>query len=205
MLSVILTFVITRTDPMMYALQQSMRLPGIVIDVGANGGQQTTMALNANRRVLSIECLASAYVDLLKRFEGNPNVTLVHTCVGSNTGLNVLNLADDSSDLIKRNIENGPEYAKAKRSHNERARNRQHVLTVRLGDIVREPVALLKIDTQGFEYDVLLGAQSIMQTSAPVVMFEHTKHFEKNGDPFGFLRRDYDCEHWGGDFICVHK
>ena len=199
----ILTILTLSMDPMMYALQKSTHLPGIAVDVGANGGGQTNMALKMDRKVLAVECLASAYSFLLTMFEKNENVTLVHICAGSETGLNILNLADDSSSIFKSNIQHGAEYKKAMRLHNINAHNRQHVVTVRLDDIVSEPVAVLKIDTQGFEYNVLLGAQSILKKYRPVVMFEHDSNFQKNGNPLTFFQDNYNCKRMGGDYVCV--
>lgn len=136
-------------------------------------------------------------------FQSNANVTLIHTCVGSDISLKKLNLADDSSSMLKSNIENGPEYQKAKRFHNIKAHSRQDVLVVRLDDIVNVPVALLKVDTQGYEYNVLLESNSILQKYRPVVVFEHDHKFKKNGDPLTFFKHNYNCERMGQDEVCV--
>ena len=79
---------------MAYALQLVRDRPGVVIDVGANNGKQSMMAVLARRRRFAIECLSSAYTDLLHIFRNvsADNITIVHACAGRKLELSVLNL-----------------------------------------------------------------------------------------------------------------
>lgn len=183
-------------------LQLAQRLPGIVIDIGANGGHETKLALTNGRKVLAIECLSSAYADLLKRFGAIHSVVLLHVCAGAHTSVRTLHLADDSSSLIANNIASGPERQKALRSHNKLRNNREMIVTVPLDDLVDNStqVAMIKMDVQGFEPQVMQGAANIIQRHHPVLIYEDNSQFTKESAirlPFG-----YQCTTVNGDKVC---
>jgi FkbM family methyltransferase len=159
--AIIVSHVCCDPQSMLAGLKLAQNKPGIVVDVGANGGGETNMALQHNRAVFAVECLAQAYNYLLDMFVDTKNVTLIHACAGGKTEVKILNLADDSSSLIRKNVASGMELQKARRIHNKRRHNIEHVIVVPLDNLVTTPVALMKIDVQGFEGDVLRGAQQI--------------------------------------------
>ena len=88
-------------------------------------------------------------------------------------------------------------------------------------------VSVLKIDTQGFEWNVLQGATALIGKHRPVILFEHEDHYHKNalqmrrqmGDffdrrsydlyiPTGELLRSFDFRniaHFHGDVIALPK
>ena len=176
-------------------------LKGVVIDVGANGGSETHMALAMGREVVAIECLASAYTELLHEFGSNPNVTLLHICAGEATSFMTLHLADDSSSLIKGNIAHGAELQKAQRAHNVAKLNRETVVVAAMDDLVKNtPVALIKIDVQGFEPQVLRGARGILAAYQPVLIYEDFFHA---GPARNFrLPKKYVCKTVNQDKVC---
>ncbi len=62
-------------------------------------------------------------------------------------------------------------------------------------------IALMKIDCEGFEYNVLLGAKHILQTDRPVLFIELHPHAmaalgHSVSDIFEFLRPFYTLEFW---------
>ena len=61
------------------------------------------------------------------------------------------------------------------------------VKTERLDDVVAHPVALVKIDVEGAELQVLRGAQRTLQEHRPVVVFEHGLG---SADHYGTAPRD---------------
>ena len=193
---------------MAYALQLVRDRPGVVIDVGANNGKQSMMAVLARRRVFAIECLSSAYTDLLRIFRNvsADNVTIVHACAGRKLELSVLNLADDSSSLFQHNIGMGREAEKHTLVMQRESRSTEAALVLPLDLLFRtETVVLVKVDTQGAEESVLGGMQRILQQH-PVVMYEETNRFIRAAGssytdgmvllrPLGYTCKSF-CEKW---------
>ena len=75
-----------RQCPLMTALlNEAAAKDGMVIDVGANGGCEVAAALHRGRRVLGVECLHSAFAELLAAPE-IANATIVNGCASNRTG-----------------------------------------------------------------------------------------------------------------------
>ena len=201
LLVVCLCEVRSESEQMLHGLRLANGKPGIVIDVGANGGTETLLALKANRTVLAVECLSTAYMELQKMFVvHHDRVTLIHMCAGSHIEMKTLHLADDSSSLYASNIAGGKERVKASRRHNRNRGNKEVVISIPLDSIVQMPVALIKVDVQGFEGDVLLGSKRLIETYKPVLVYEDTPSFiqSKIDLPIG-----YSCRRVGGDQVCL--
>lgn len=201
LLAIIVSHVFCDTQSMLAGLKLAQNKPGIVVDVGANGGGETIMALQHNRTVFAVECLASAYNDLLEMFVNTKNVTLIHACAGEKTEMKILHLADDSSSLIHKNVASGEELQKSRRVHNMRRHNIEHVIVVPLDNLIRTPVALMKIDVQGFESQVLKGAERIISNYKPVLVYEATPEFSKRSVD---LPTGYICHANGSDQVCQY-
>ena len=183
-------------------LRRARRLEGIVVDVGANGGKETRLALEHGRSVVAVECLSDAYMQLLESFAENSKVSVLHVCDGTKTAVMTLNLADDSSSLIAENIAHGKELEKASRTHNTRRNNREMAVVAALDNLIEKStrVALIKIDVQGFESAVLQGASRIIEENLPVLIYEDAAHFDK-GAAFT-LPSVYTCETVNMDKVC---
>lgn len=73
------------------------------------------------------------------------------------------------------------------------------------------PVDFLKIDTEGMEFDVLLGAQALISRCKPVIYFEDKGHSERYGYPIGQCRRFLEVMGYklalvdGSDYLMVSK
>ena len=187
---------------MIKGLRRARHLEGIVIDVGANNGHETRLALAHDRNVIAVECLADAYTALLNEFAKNTKVSVLHVCAGTETSVMTLHLADDSSSLIAENIAHGAELKKAQRSHNIERNNRETVVVAALDTLIKKSikVALIKIDVQGFEPAVLQGASRIIAENLPVLIYEDTPSFSKGGKIT--IPDMYTCETVRGDKVC---
>ena len=82
-----------------------------------------------------------------------------------------LHLAQDSSSLISNNVAEGIERVKANIQAESGSRT-ENVVVMPLDRFVNKEVALMKIDTQGFEYHVVLGLQHTIRKFAPVITYE---------------------------------
>jgi len=183
-----------RADSMSTALEL-LHQPGVVIDVGANGGQQTRAALDAGHTVFAFECLPSAYEVVRKMFEGNLQAHVINACVSNQTGLGTLHLAGSSSSLFAENLENPQEQRKAQREAHKSVR----VVRVPLDELIDRsagPISLIKVDVQGAEYEVISGAQRLLRRDLPVVLYEDSgnmgavdpKHYPRGFRTSGSVR-----------------
>lgn len=72
-------------------------------------------------------------------------------------------------------VENAPAYSGLRPRPYDRpdvALKNIRVQVVRVDDVVRHAVSLIKLDVEGGEYDALLGAQRTMSIHRPVIIFE---------------------------------
>ncbi len=72
-------------------------------------------------------------------------------------------------------VENAPAYSGLRQREYDRpdvALKRIRVRVVRVDDLVRHPVALIKVDVEGGEYHALLGAARTIALGRPTIIFE---------------------------------
>ncbi len=138
--------------------------PNTVVDVGANKGQ---FALFARRyfpgcRVLAFEPLPGPAERFRRLFRADSQVRLFELAIGPEAREATMHVSarEDSSSLLpigaaQSEIFPGTEQAGV-----------HSIRMARLGDILTEddiaPPALLKIDVQGFEQEVLLGSDALL-------------------------------------------
>jgi FkbM family methyltransferase len=137
---------------------------GTVLDVGANRGQ---FALWARERfptaaLHSFEPLAEARSKLTQLLAQDPQVTIYGAAVGSTSGRVKMNVAatDHSSSVLEITTRQAQTFPGTHKVTEE------EVDVVRLDDVfspgaLRPPV-LLKIDVQGYELEVLRGAERLL-------------------------------------------
>ncbi len=133
----------------------------LVFDVGAakGGYAQELREFKYSGRIVSFEPIAAAYAELQAASSGDDRWTCVHSALGSSAGRQTINIASnsDSSSLLPMT-----------ESHTQAAPQVTYVATeevevARLDDVADrylEPdtAAFLKLDTQGFERQVLSGS-----------------------------------------------
>src|SRR5690606_9362678 len=138
----------------------------LVLDVGAarGGYAQQLRSFGYTGRIVSFEPLEAAYADLARLVAGDRAWTAHHVAVGAKAGEANINVASnsDSSSLLP-----------MLDSHRAAAPQVDYVGTqvvqlARLDDLVGTEVSaarapFLKIDTQGFERDVLAGAPATLE------------------------------------------
>ena len=141
-----------------------------------------TAALRQGRRVVGVECLESAYHELLHtpHIQEHPNATLLHVCASNRIRMAELNIASDSSSLIAANVAAGRELKKVPKV----GRVREPVVLAPLDKLLPpgERVAVIKVDVQGAEYEVLQGLLQTISRDHPVIGYEDTSDFKKNGE-----------------------
>lgn len=142
-----------------------------VLDVGANVGQFASLLRSAGYRgrIVSVEPLAGAFAQLQRRSGEVSAWTAVNAAVGAEVGETVIHVAEDSysSSILPATATQRTAAPRSAPIGEETVR----MTTVR--DLVSEhgldPArTLLKVDTQGFEEDVLRGAGDLIGAFAAI-------------------------------------
>jgi FkbM family methyltransferase len=154
--------------------------PKICIDIGANKGLYTKKLLElTNSSVISFEPLPKAFLDLIGLQKIYPNRL---TCINKGVG-------DRNSELEIFFGEEDSEHASFSKEINEidsirdKNTNTLKVMITTLDTFIQESypklsgVDLIKIDTEGFEYEVLTGAKETIRRLEPkFVQIEYNWH-----------------------------
>jgi FkbM family methyltransferase len=135
-----------------------------VVDIGANRGQFSLVARQCQpqARVISFEPLPAAAAKFRAVFAGDDRVTLHEAAIGPATGNATLHISrqDDSSSLLPitgTQVALFPGTAEADTATVHVAPLREFVS---VSDI--RPPALLKLDVQGYELEVLRGCEDLL-------------------------------------------
>jgi FkbM family methyltransferase len=136
--------------------------PDIILDIGANRGQFTLLCrqLFPTIPVIAFEPLPSAYAIHARIFDSDPSVTLHRIACGAEEALVEFHVAekDDNSSTLAPSLQ---QEVFGGSSTDETITVRQRRVD-QIADLHQYHSALLKIDTQGNELDVLKGAASIL-------------------------------------------
>lgn len=136
-----------------------------VLDVGANVGQYATLTRGAGfrGRIISCEPLSGAYAQLARRAARDDRWTALNTAVGAEPGAATINVSQNSFSSSLRDMT---------AAHLDTAPGSRYVATERVPVTtvaalvdqhgVDPERTLLKIDTQGFESEVLRGAGDLV-------------------------------------------
>lgn len=144
-----------------------------VLDVGANTGQfaESLFDFDYEGKVISFEPVTKCHNELLKRAKNNPNHIVAERCaIGDEDTEIKINISDDSvfSSVLKINDDHVKLRPKA------RIVKQEPVNLYKLDTIIDkyipkgETSVLLKIDTQGFEKQVLDGAKKSIHRLAGI-------------------------------------
>lgn len=157
------------TDEPEYKILNKLIGPGDwVIDIGANVGHYTKRfaeLVGAHGRVIAFEpvpatfSLLSANVQLF----GYPNVTLINSAVSDKldiVGMSMPKFSTGLANYYEAHITHVPDCALS-------------VLTISFDSLdIDQPIALIKIDTEGHESFVLAGMKKIIERWHPVLIVE---------------------------------
>jgi FkbM family methyltransferase len=140
----------------------------VCLDVGANHGEMTEAMLRLDDavRVHAFEPSSKCQAILRERFGHQPRVTLVNSGLGNEEGLRVFHrYANDHLGSFLP-LEEGA--ANPFRGEPEVSREQVPLTTLDRYAVLNSlgRVALLKIDTQGYDLRVLQGATSLLKTGA---------------------------------------
>lgn len=139
-----------------------------VIDIGANTGQfaESLFDFNYNGKVISFEPVTNCYNSLLKLQKKYPNLIVAEKCaLGNENRIAEINITDDSvfSSILKIKDFHAQLKPKSRIVKNEFVQ--MHKLDSIIDQFIpeNETSIILKIDTQGYEKEVLEGAANTLK------------------------------------------
>jgi len=160
---------------MLKFIRQHLGKDKIFLDIGANIGQHSLYASYLCKRVYSFEPIKRLYDQFNKSIVKNNilNITTYNYALGSSKKdlpiySNESNMAG-SSVLVRDN-----------------KNFLQNVKILRLDDVYKEigidGVDMMKIDVEGYELEVLLGAENFIKKYSPKILMEFSPYFYKKVD-----------------------
>lgn len=160
----------------------SQRLKGkkVFVDVGANIGYYSVFASKILKkgRVYAFEPQKYSYKILKKNLSLNnlENVTLVNKGCGSKN--EKLSIYSDKNNLGHSSVVRGRPF--------DNKPNKEDINIIKLDDYFkRKSFDLIKIDVEGFEYEVLKGAKKCLENFSPEIIFEFSPEIYSN------IEKDY--------------
>lgn len=138
--------------------------PVSIYDVGANEGQFAIGALEAfpSAVIHSYEPGREAFQRLKRGFVGNPRMRLANLALGESAGMAELRVTntDQSSSLLRLHQHHIEAYPHVREIRTEEVR--VSTLADEFRALAPARPVLLKIDTQGFELEVLRGSEAVL-------------------------------------------
>jgi FkbM family methyltransferase len=135
----------------------------LAFDIGANHGVQVRRMLRQGARVVALEPQPGLARELQRRFRG---VVVLEAAAGSEPGVADLATSSRSDQYATLN----PDWPDASREPTGTWDGRARVSVVTVDSLIKEygRPKLLKVDTEGFDNEVLAG----LNTAVPHVLFE---------------------------------
>ena len=177
-------------------IQRQVKNGDVVVDVGANIGYYTVLLAKKTKKVYAFEPDKTNYKILRKNIEinGLKNVIAVNAAVGSSDG--EINLSKSEENFGDHKL-----YGEGKK---------EKVKIVKLDDFVKEKVGLIKIDTQGWEPEVIDGAKKIIEKNKPIIFMEYSPVSYRLAKLDGnkmmkFLKKIYKNIFWIDEWLYIYK
>lgn len=141
------------------------------IDIGANVGKYTKLLLTETKsKIISFEPLPEAFKDLQKIEQDYPDRLKVYNyAIGEKDETLELNYSNEKSEKASF-LENLNELSFYDFKNNQKIKTKVYCLnTFFLNNpkLLSKNIDLLKIDTEGFEFEVLKGAKKILEQNPP--------------------------------------
>lgn len=186
---------LTRYQPDRHPVAQLMQLmrtheTGLVLDVGANRGQYA-LDLRANGyrgRIVSFEPLRAAYDELSRMASADPHWDTRKVALGAKPGTSLINVAGNSTSSSLLGMLPAHENA----APDSRYVGTEEIEVETLSRVLPELQTgggsiWLKIDTQGFEAEVLEGSSEVLDRIASVQLEMSLVPLYANAPTFGGL------------------
>lgn len=173
----------------------------IVIDVGANIGYYTVLLadrIGKTGKIYAFEPDKANFKILKKNVEANnlKNVEIINVAVGSKAGKIKLHKS-------KENLGDHKLYGNGKEV--------KEVKIIKLDDFLKgKKIDLMKIDTQGWEPEVVVGSKELIKKNKPTIFLEYSPASYKTAKLDGkkmmnFLRKIYSKIWWIDEWLYIYR
>jgi FkbM family methyltransferase len=168
----------------------------IILDIGGGIGASLKLFSESfpNLKIMVFEPVAKNFNAIKERFPSSPNIEFINYAAGNETSEKQINIANriTSSSLLPLSVD--PESRIFDESNLGKA-GAETIRIVKIDDFLsknQEEIGIMKIDVQGYEMDVLKGAETTLKRTDLVVL-EANNHQGYSGsakyyDIDGFLR-----------------
>ena len=156
-----------------------------IIDIGAHKGETIDLFIDNFHisNIIAFEPNTKLYHQLKKKYH-NKKLLLFNNGVGIKYEQRELNIMQDSSSSTFNELNKDTNYYKKKQkilnlfsSKNDLVRNKEKVLILNLSEVILKnninSIDILKIDTEGFEFNVLQGLGINEFRKIKIIYFEH--------------------------------
>lgn len=152
----------------------------VVVDVGANIGYYTLLLAKICKKVYAIEPDKMCFEILLKNIKENnlKNVVAINKAVSDKSGKEKFIV--DSENLGNSRLGIGNET----------------VETIKLDDLIKEKIDLIKIDVQGHEPLVIAGTKSIIAKYSPILFMEFNGDYKIIKFLQKFYKNIFTIDYW---------
>lgn len=141
-----------------------------VVDIGANRGQFALVSRHCcpAARVFSFEPLAGPVATFRRIFAGDSSVVLHECAIGSERGQGTIHVSarEDSSSLLPITVKQTSLFPGTGEAHTEQIRVERLSSCVSKEELASP--ALLKLDVQGYELNVLRGCEDLLSSFSHV-------------------------------------
>jgi FkbM family methyltransferase len=152
---------------------------GLILDVGAHDGlwTDTVLQLAPTARIIAVEPQDGPRAELTRRFGDDPRVTIDGRALADSQGTREFHIMEST---VNASLRPPREHMDALYGSGWAVQETTTIETTTVDALVGgRPVALLKIDVQGAENDVLAGAtETLKHTTAVMLEVTYIHHYE---------------------------
>ncbi|MDR5638519.1 MULTISPECIES: FkbM family methyltransferase [unclassified Thermosynechococcus] len=157
-------------------ISRVLSLGDVFVDVGAHIGHLSLLAskvVGPTGKVFAIEAHPRTYQDLLENVRANGADNIYAINVAASDRPSWLNFTDEKTANDQNRVD---------------SKGNLRVFSLPLDLIVEnEHVSLLKIDTEGFEKFIFLGAENLLKKTSVIYFEAYKKHYDAFGYDFEFI------------------
>lgn len=186
-----------------------------IIDVGANIGYYTVLLadkVGKSGKVYAFEPDKVNFEILKKNIEVNnlKNVIVVNAGVGSKNETKTLYKSEENLGDHKLYETHPPCGHPPLKKGGQNYSIKEFTKIVKLDDFIKEPIDLIKIDTQGWEPEVIEGAKKIISKNKPIMFLEYSPASYQIAKLDGqkmikSLRKIYKNIWWIDEWLYIYK